>query len=246
MKTAVSFLIAVAASALSVSLHAATYTVEDVKDGGTISGKVTFSGDDPAPQTYTITKDPETCGTGDRLIDFVKVNNGALTDVVVYLDKVKSGKAFPENEAKGDIDQKGCEFHPFLQVMHNEHQVSVLNSDPVSHNIHTYELIGRAKKTVFNISQPDQGSVINKTVKLKRGTVMKVECDQHDFMHGFVFVARNPYYALVKEDGTFTIDGVPPGKYTLMAWHATLGTQKVKVTMDAGKTLTTDFEFKAK
>ncbi|MDH3452570.1 MAG: hypothetical protein OEN20_09120 [Gammaproteobacteria bacterium] len=246
MKTADSILLGVLASTLSLSLHAATYKVAEVSDGGTITGKVSFSGDDPAPNTYAITKDPETCGTGDRLIDFVKVNGGALTDVVVYLDKVKSGKAFAENEAKGDIDQKGCEFHPFLQVMHNDHEVSVLNSDAVSHNIHTYELIGRAKKTVFNISQPDQGSVIKKTVKLKRGTVMKVECDQHDFMHGFVFVARNPYYAVVKDDGTFTIDGVPPGKYTLMAWHGTLGTEKAKVTVDAGKTLTTDFEFKAK
>lgn len=246
MKTAVSFLIAVAASALSLSLHAATYTVEDVKDGGTITGKVTFSGDDPAPQTYTITKDPETCGTGDRLIDYVKVTNGALNNVVVYLEKVKSGKPFPENEATGDLDQKGCEFHPYLQVMHNNEEISVLNSDPVSHNIHTYELIGRAKKTVFNISQPDKGSVIKKKVTLRRGTVMKVECDQHDFMHGFVFVAHNPYYAVVKEDGSFTIDGVPPGSYTLVAWHGTLADEEAKITVDAGKTLTTNFEFKGK
>ncbi len=246
MKTAASFLIAVMASALSLSLHAATYTVEEVKDGGTITGKVSFSGDDPPPKTYTITKDPETCGTGDRLIDFVKVNNGALNDVVVYLEKVKSGKPFPESEANGDIDQKGCEFHPFLQVMHNDHEISVLNSDPVSHNIHTYELIGRAKKTVFNVSQPDKGSLIKKNVKLKRGTVMKVECDQHDFMHSFVFVAKNPYYAVVKEDGTFSIEGVPPGNYKLVAWHGFLGDEKTKVKVETGKILTANFEFKAK
>jgi len=246
MKKAASFLIAVIASALSLSLPAATYTVEEVKDGSTITGKVAFSGDDPAPKTFAITKDPETCGTGDRLIDFVRVKNGALNDVVVYLEKVKSGKPFPEKEATGDIDQKGCEFHPFLQVMHNNHQISVLNSDPVSHNIHTYELIGRARKTVFNIGQPKQGSIIKKKVRLRRGTVMKVECDHHDFMHGFVFVARNPYYAVVKEDGTFTIDGVPPGSYTVVAFHGSLGDQEAKVTVGAGKTLTTNFEFKAK
>ena len=105
MKTANSILLGVLASALSLSLQAATYKVTEVSDGGTITGKVSFSGDDPPPKTYAITKDPETCGTGDRLIDFVQVNGGVLTGVVVYLDKVKSGKAFPENEAKADIDQ---------------------------------------------------------------------------------------------------------------------------------------------
>ena len=124
MKTAGSFILGFIASALSLSLHAATYTVEEVSDGGTITGKVTFSGDDPAPKPYAITKDPDTCGTGDRLIDFVKVSNGALNDVTVYLDKVKAGKTFADDQAKGDIDQKGCEFHPFLQVMHNEEYAS--------------------------------------------------------------------------------------------------------------------------
>ncbi len=246
MKTATSVFFAFVAAAASLSLQAATYTAGAVDNGGTITGKVSFSGNDPAPQPYAITKDPETCGTGDRLIDFVRVSNGALNDVVVYLEKVTSGKPFPANEATADIDQKGCEFHPFLQVMHNEHDISVLNSDPVSHNIHTYELIGRAKKTVFNISQPDQGSLIKKNVKLRRGTVMKVECDQHDFMHGFVFVAHNPYYAVVGEDGSFTIADVPAGKYKLVAWHGALGDEDARVTVEAGKTLTADFEFKAR
>jgi hypothetical protein len=225
---------------------AADYAVMEVGNGGSVTGKVTFSGTDPDPKVFAITKDPETCGTGDRLIDFVKVKDGALSDVVVFLDKVKSGKAFVDSEAAGDLDQKGCEFHPFIQVMHNGAKIAALNSDPVSHNIHTYEILGRAKKTVFNVSQPDQGSVIKKTVKLKRGSAMKVECDQHDFMHGFVFVAKNPYYAVVGEGGTFSIDDVPPGNYTVKAWHGTLREKKAKVTVEAGKAAKVDFEFKGK
>jgi len=241
--TALSLLLA---TALAGAAHAAEYKVVDVGDGGTITGKVTFTGTDPDPKVFAITKDQETCGTGNRLVDYVEVKDGALMNVVVYLDKVKSGKPFNEEDATGALDQKGCEFHPFMQVMQNNQKLSVLNSDPVSHNIHTYELIGRARKTVFNVSQPDQGSVINKTVKLKRGTAMKIECDQHDFMHGFIFVAKNPYYALVKEDGSFTIAGVPPGKYTAKAWHGTLGEMKVKVNVEAGKTTSADFAFKGK
>lgn len=246
MKRATSFLALPLGALVVLGGQAAAYEVMEVSDGGSVTGKVAFAGTDPDPKVFAITKDPDTCGTGDRLVDFVRVNDGALVDVVVYLDKVTSGKAFEEAEAPGDLDQKGCEFHPFIQVMHNGGQISVLNSDPVSHNIHTYEILGRAKKTVFNVSQPDQGSLIKKTVKLKRGAAMKVECDQHDFMHGFVFVAKNPYYTVVGEDGSFSIDGVPPGTYTAKAWHGTLGEKKASVTVEPGKAASASFEFKGK
>jgi hypothetical protein len=224
---------------------AAPYKVVDVADGASITGKVSFSGDDPAPKIFTISKDPEVCGTGNRKIDFVKVNNGALNDVVVYLEKVGEGKAFDDSQATGAVNQKGCAFDPFIQIMQNDQPFVATNSDTVSHNIHTYEILGRAKKTVFNISQPDKGEV-TKTIKLKRGTAMKVECDQHDFMHGFVFVAKNPYYALVAEDGTYRIDGVPAGNYKIKAWHGTLKEQKGSVEVSAGGSAEVDFEFKAK
>jgi len=225
--------------------QAASYTAVEVANGGTISGKVTFTGDDPAPKVFAITKDNDVCGTGNREVDFVKVNNGALNDVVVYLDKVKEGKAFDPAIENGAVNQKGCAFDPFIQIMTNGGEFTATNSDSVSHNIHTYEILGRAKKTVFNISQPDPGDV-KKQVKLKRGTAMKVECDQHDFMHGFVFVAKNPYFALVAEDGSYTIEGVPAGKYTIKAWHGTLKEQKGSIEVAADGSVTSDFEFKAK
>lgn len=234
--------VALLVSVFPLSAVAAKYQVAEVKDGGSIAGKVTFSGDDAPAKIYSITKNPEVCGTGNREIDYVKVSNGALHDVVVFLDKVTSGKAF--SDGKGNLDQKGCEFLPFLQVMHNEQELEVLNSDPVSHNIHTYELIGKAKRTVINISQPKQGSVIKKKIKLRKGVGMKIECDQHDFMHGFVFVARNPYYAMVGEDGSFDIKDVPPGKYKIKAWHGTLGEQKADVTVEGGKAAAVNFDFK--
>ncbi len=227
----------------SADATAAKYQVIDVADGGSISGKISFSGKDPSPVVFKIAKDNEVCGTGNREIDYVRVNNGALADVVVYLDKVKQGKAFDDSQKDASILQKGCEFRPFAQIMHNDNNVAIINEDPVLHNIHTYEIIGKAKKTVMNISQPEKGT-INKKVKLKRGVAMKIECDAHDFMHGFVFVAKNPYYAKVAEDGTYTIDNIPAGQYKVMAFHGTLGTQKGKATVTAGSTQTVDFGFK--
>lgn len=231
------------ALAVSNASMAAAYKVVDVGNGGSISGKVTFSGNDPAPVSFKISKDNDVCGSGNRKIDYVRVNNGALTDVVVYLDKVKQGKAFNDAEKEAKILQKGCEFQPYIQIMQNDNNAAIINEDPVLHNIHTYEIIGKAKKTVMNISQPDKGT-INKKVKLKRGVAMKIECDAHDFMHGFVFVAKNPYYARVADDGSYTIDNIPPGKYKIMAFHGTLGTRKGKADVTAGASATVDFAFK--
>ena len=236
----------IAAAGLPFTASAAAYKVVDVTNGGTITGKVNFSGKDPAAKIFTITKDNDVCGTGERNIDFVRVSNGALNDTVVYLKKMKSGKAFPASLDKPEINQKKCGFIPFLSVMKNKDKLTVRNSDPVLHNIHTYEIIGKAKKTVFNISQPPELKTINKTVKLKRGTSMKLECDAHDFMHGYVFVAKSPYFAVVKDDGSFSIDNVPAGNYKVIAWHGFLGEQKGKVTVAAGGKASVDFTFKGR
>ncbi|MDM8545388.1 carboxypeptidase-like regulatory domain-containing protein [Candidatus Venteria ishoeyi] len=231
---------------VGTSAYAAKYQAVEVSGGGSVSGKVTFTGDDPGPKIFAITKDQEVCGKGNREIDYVKVSNGGLSNVVVYLDKVKKGKAFDAAQETGKVDQKGCAFEPFIQVMHNDKGFTAVNSDPVSHNIHTYEMMGRAKKTLFNVSQPDKDSSITKKVKLKRGVAMKIECDQHDFMHGFAFVAKSPYYALVAEDGSYTIDNVPAGKYKIKAWHGTLKDQKGSVEVAAGANSEVNFEFKGK
>lgn len=233
--------------ALPMAGQAAAYKEVAVSNGGSITGSVKFAGKDQPPKVYGITKDNNVCGTGERKIDYVRVNNGNLMDTVVYLEKVKEGKAFPADVGDATIEQEGCEFKPFLQVMKNKNKLAAVNKDPILHNIHTYELIrGDAKgpkKTLTNVSQPEPNTVTS-TIKVKRGPAMKVECDAHDFMHGFVFVAKNPYFAKVADDGTFTIGDVPPGKYTIKAWHGMLKNQKAKVTVDAGGTATVDFTFK--
>lgn len=243
MKKIIASIALAAAATFSLSAMAG-YKVVDVKDGGSITGKINFTGKDAPAQIYKVVKDKDTCGTANRVIDYVDVKDGALRNVVVYLDKVKSGKKFDPIEAK--VDQKGCDFMPFMSVMTNGAIFEATNSDPVLHNIHTYEIMGRAKKTVMNVSQPKQGAITKKKVKLRRGAGMKLECDAHDFMHAFIFVAKTPYYAVVAEDGTYTITDIPAGKYKIKAWHGTLGEQKGKAVVTAGGTTTVDFTFKGK
>ena len=234
---------AVIVVAISGGAQAAKYKEAAVSNSGTVKGKVNLGGAQVLVETFTISKNPEVCGTGTREVTFVRTNGGGLLDAVVYLDKVKEGKAFPEETKKIKIDQQKCAFVPYLSVMRNQGELEAVNSDPVLHNIHTYELIGRARRTVVNVSQPDQGNVVTKKIKLRKGAGMKVECDAHDFMHAFVFVARNPYYAVVNDSGEFEIKDVPPGKYKVKSWHGILGEQDATVEVSGGGTATVDFSY---
>lgn len=241
------------ASILLLPAYAAKdkYEVVEVTNGGTIKGQVTFRGKEPPPKTHLITQDTHICGEGTREVDYVKVNNGALNEVVVYLTNVKKGKPFTEDVINAQIEQKACAFLPFLAVVANGGELTIINSDPVSYNIHAYKILERssAKPTLFDASQsPYLGSQVTQEINLKRrpsSNGLKVECERHDFMHGFVFVAKNPYYTIVAEDGTYTIEDIPPGRYKVNAWHGYLKDPRNKrITLEAGKTATIDFEYR--
>lgn len=232
-----------AALAIPSAEAAKKYKEMEVADGGTITGKVLIGSAKPETQKFLIAKDPEVCGTGEREVAWVRANGDALLDAVVYLDKVEAGKPFAEEAKKTLIDQKGCTFIPYLSVVANKGELEALNSDPVTHNIHTYELIGRGRRTAINVSQSEQGNTISKKIKLRKGVAMKVECDVHNFMHGYVFVAPNPYFAKVGEDGSFAIDGVPPGTYTIKSWHGRLGEQEQTVEVTASGVAEVSFSY---
>lgn len=205
------------------AVNAASYKEIDVTDGGSIVGRVSAGSNAAESKSYTISKDPEICGEGTREVNFVRVNGGMLQDAVVFLSKVKEGKAFPPELAALTLNQEKCEFLPALGIMANKGELTAINSDHTLHNIHTYEQIGKARRTVMNVSQPNAGDTVTKEIKLRKGNGMKVECDAHDFMHSFVFVAKNPYFAVVDENGGYSIADVPAGKYKVVVWHGFLG-----------------------
>ncbi|MDP6980708.1 MAG: carboxypeptidase regulatory-like domain-containing protein [Myxococcota bacterium] len=225
------------------AIGAAKYKEGAVAGGGSVSGTVKFSGTVPEPESMAINKDMEVCGGDHRLHETVKVASGGLSEVVVALKGVKEGKAWDPEIAKANVLQEKCAFLPYLQIMKKGGDLEVKNGDAVSHNIHTYEMIGRARVSQFNVQQP-AGSSFNKPIKMRRGNVIRMECDQHDFMIGWAYVPDNPYYAVVAADGTFSIADVPAGTYKAEAWHPYLGIKKGKVTVEAGGAAALDFEFK--
>src|SRR5712691_3864981 len=101
----------------------------------------------------------------------------------------------------------------------------VVNTDPVLHNTKSFI----DKVPIFNLALPNQGQRITRPIK-KTG-IMRVECDAHGWMLGWVYVADNPYYAMTGKDGSFTIKDVPPGSYTLVAWQEFTGSIEMPVTV---------------
>lgn len=212
------------------------YDVAPVSGGGTIKGKVTFNGAVPT-RTVIPTKDENVCG-GPRKEPLVHLSaDKGVQDAVVSLQGIAKGKSWPATGKTPTIDNKGCIFLPRLQVM-QAGKMSVLNSDPVLHNTHGFY----DKRTAFNLALPNLGQSIE--VELQRPGTVRIECDSHGWMLGWVHVVDNPYYALTDEAGGFEIKDVPPGKYALVANQEHTGPLTVDVEVKAGETVNLPIELK--
>ncbi len=262
MKLSISWKLLAVVAAVALALptigHSAKYKGGAVADGGSITGKVSFEGalPDGAIEKITITKNPEVCdkdpnNPGAREVVWVDVKDGALRGAFVFIDKIKKGKKWSEPEGgKYLINQEGCRFHPWAQVV-EPGTVVIRNSDNgVLHNINTRELIniekGRpVKRTMFNFGQPDPGDITQK-LKPRRSPFISINCEAHNFMFGFMMAPKHPYAVVVGEDGSYSIDDVPPGSYTVKSWHPKFGVQKTKVKVAANGAAKADFVFSSK
>ncbi len=220
-----------------------TYRAVTVTDGATLTGRVVFTGRTPRPRRLLITKDIEACGEGYReRHDVVTAGEGGLQQVVVYIEDIEEGKHWADTGRNHVLNQEDCVFVPHLQVVPRGAELDIINSDPVLHNIHSYEMVGSTRRTLFNLGQPDRGT-ITRTLTPRRGNQIRVECDAHDFMLGWIYSADSPYYSVVDTGGRFEIADIPPGTYVITAWHPFLGMQEREVTLGTGETQQIVFEF---
>jgi len=217
----------------------AAYEVVAVPDGGTIQGTVVYRGQ-VATRRIVPTKDRDTCGAIREEPEVAVGPGGAALDAVVSLRKVTRGKGWAKGPAPAELVNAGCIFVPRVQVIPAGWNLTIVNADPVMHNTHSF--LGRA--TVFNIALPIKGQRMERPLK-KEGLV-RVECDAHGWMLAWVHVADSPYAAVTGKDGAFRLDQVPPGAYTLVAWHEYTGEVEVPVTVKAGETVTLTVELKKK
>ena len=222
------------------------YTPGDVKDRGRLKGVLRFTGEPPAEDAISISKDSHICGHGNvNPNPLTRGADGALKDGVVALRKVAAGKPWDKALTEPKIVQKKCVFHPFVQIAPKGSKLTIVNEDPLLHNIHAYEQIGRARRTLFNIAQPAAGQTDVATLKMRRGSVVEIDCDAHNWMSAWIYTADHPYLAATGPDGRFDIGDVPPGSYELVMWHPLLGEVTRDVTLAAGETLDLPLDMKA-
>jgi hypothetical protein len=230
--------LAFAATVAGAPAATAAYETVAVADGGTVRGKVLFPGAPPPKKKIIPTKDREVCGSGVREVDLIVLGpDQAVQEAVVYLKNVPRGKGWDKSPAVPHIDNVKCDFKPHVQVI-PAGDFEIVNSDPILHNTHGF--YGRL--TAFNVALPNQGQRIKKP--LRKPGLVRVECDAHGWMLGWVHVADSPYYAVTAKDGTFTIKDVPPGAYTLVTWQEYAGEVEVPVTVKAKEVVPVTVELK--
>jgi plastocyanin len=211
-------------------------------DEGTISGVIKFDGTPKERKKIDMSQDTA-CATaeGDKLADDTLVDNGKLENVFVYVSGGPSDKfdfGIPSEPAV--LDQVACRYTPRVMGILAGQTLRVLNSDKTTHNVHP----SPKKNAEWNQVQTQNGAPIEKKFS-KPETLIPVKCNQHPWMLAHVGVLTHPFFAVSSKDGSFTIKNVPPGEYTLTAYHETLGQKTQKITVGAKEAKTQDFTFAA-
>src|SRR5947207_889471 len=207
---------------------------------GTIKGVVRLTGKLPGNPIIQMGSDP-VCwrmNAGKRILQeyVVATVEGNLANVFVHLQG--NVPQTPASTQPVMIDQKGCVFVPRVVGVRVGQTLQIKNSDSFLHNAHGLS----GKDNSFNVGQPVAGNVFN--FKPKNEEVMlHLKCDIHNWMNAYIGVVTNPYFAVSDTTGAFEIDKVPPGTYTLQAWHERFGALTKTITVKAGAATTVDFTY---
>jgi len=214
-----------------------------VQAGATISGTVKFTGAKPVMAKIDMSDEP-VCKAKYQAPptkeDVVVNANGTLANVFVY---VKAGlpatyKASPA-PSPVVLDQNGCRYHPHVFGILVGQTLSIKNSDAIAHNIKAKGM----KNRPFNISQPNMMMTPRSFTTAE--VMVPLECNVHGWMKAWLGVLPHPFFAVTGADGSFKISGLPPGTYTIEAWHERYGTQTATVTVAGTQTKPSDFTFTA-
>jgi plastocyanin len=219
--------------------------VEAIAQGntGTIKGKVSLTGKLPGNPIIRMGMDPmcSKMNAGKRVIQefVVAAIDGSLANVFVRLKGNLPQTPVPTQPVT--IDQRGCVYIPRVIGARVGQTVQIKNSDALLHNVDALS----GKGNGFNVGQPRAGMVYEFKPKTEE-VMLHVKCDVHNWMNVYIGIVTNPYFAVSNTMGTFEIDKVPPGTYTIEAWHERFGPVEKMVTVKAGAIATVDFSYASK
>ena len=223
-----------AGTAIALMTGAAMWFVTGVgaQGGGTIEADVKYNGAAQV-EKLKVNKDTEKCGTEAVIEKVVVGGNKGLANAVVSVPGAKGA-----TKAKAVVDQHGCKFVPHVVVM-QPGELEIKNSDDILHNIHTFSTANPS----INKAQPKFKKTM--TEKLEKPEFVKITCDVHSWMLGWVAVVPG-LAGVTDKDGVTKIENVPAGKQKIEVWHETLGKQDKEVDVKAGQVTKVSFEMKGK
>jgi plastocyanin len=219
---------------------AAAATPAASPDAATLTGTIKLAQAAPAMAAIPMGADPycqsqHTTPAKDE--EVVVGPAGELANVFVYIKDIKGNFAAPSTPVV--LDQKGCQYHPHVHGVMVGQPLQIKNSDATLHNVHAMPVVN----SQFNEGQPVQNMVSTKKFDKPELTPFKVKCDVHGWMKSYMAVMPHPFYAVSAMDGTFTIPNLPPGQYTLVAWHEKFGNKEQAITVGAKENKAVSFSF---
>jgi hypothetical protein len=232
---------------------AARYKVVEVKNGGSIKGKVKTSvkvKDPVVPIKLSSKEKPEdakkireTCGDSQKANMYLISSAGEVKNVLVIVENVKEGKAAPKKDFV--LDNNRCRFEPLVGIAYVKSNYIVKNSDPILHNTSLGKMVRKGvRRTVYNLALPHKDQVIKK--KDRVSGLIDVKCDAHSWMRAYVYSSKHPYVAITDEKGNFEIKDLLPGKYKIRFWHEGFEEVVKEVEVKAGGSAKVDASFTKK
>ncbi|HEV7967367.1 MAG TPA: carboxypeptidase regulatory-like domain-containing protein [Candidatus Acidoferrales bacterium] len=227
---------------LGIAAVFTTFAISSARpQNGIVSGRVSFEGTPAKPRTIDMSQEPSCAKQYDKPVTAETVVTGpenALENVVVYVSGGAPDEPPPAQPAV--LTQKGCRYSPHILAFQVNQDFEIVNDDQTSHNIHPQPSNNRE----WNKSQPPGAPPIED--KYARPEFIPVKCNIHPWMKGTLAVMKNSHYAITAGDGEFKLPNLPPGAYTITAWHESYGEQTQEVIITGSESKTVNFVFKAK
>ncbi len=235
----VASMIALRATMLLLAVTACVLSHAAPLQAGEIQGRVVVAGPVPPPAKVPITIDQYVCGMEQVQGDWLVSPAREIRNVVVWLENPPPGAPAPPPAAPVAMDQKECVFVPRVIVVPAAGTVEFLNSDRLLHNLHSVS----KDNPSFNRTQP-KGRTI--PITFARPEIVRIDCDLHSWMRGWVVVAPHAFYAVTDAQGRFRFPALPAGQYTLRSWHERLGESSRPVTVPADGDAPVTIELRAR
>ena len=214
----------------------------DPATAGSVTATVMFEGAPPKPRMMRLDGDPKCVtenGAPTRADESIVVGeNQTLQNVFVYVKDGLGAHGFPVPTEPVVLDQDKCRYMPRVLGVRVGQPLSIRNSDPLLHNVRANGTINQG----FNLSTPLEGMSFERTFAT-REIMVPFKCDVHAWMTAFVGVLDHPYFGTTAPDGKVVLGNLPPGTYTIEAWHEELGTKTQQVTIAAKESKDVAFTF---